>query len=53
MPEHTHPDRDPSNALTVRLGRWFEARASGWGVLAIPLLAVALLVAAAAHVLPV
>ncbi|MGA2953390.1 MAG: hypothetical protein ABSD80_14270 [Caulobacteraceae bacterium] len=41
-----------SNTLTVKLGRWFEARASGWGVLAIPVLALGLLAAAAAHLVP-
>jgi hypothetical protein len=32
------------SALTVKIGRWFEASATGWGVAAIPLvLALALL----------
>jgi len=32
--------------LTVRLGRWFEARAAGWGVVAVPVLVLMLLAAA-------
>ena len=40
------------NTLTVRLGRWFEARASGWGILAIPALALGVVAAAAAHLVP-
>lgn len=32
--------------LTVKLGRWFEARAAGWGVVAIPVLVLILLAAA-------
>jgi len=33
--------------LTVRLGRWFEASAAGWAVIAIPVLVLMLLAAAA------
>jgi hypothetical protein len=42
-----------NHTLTVKLGHWFEARASGWGVLAIPALAAGILAAAAAHLLPI
>jgi hypothetical protein len=35
-----HPDPPASrNALSFRLGRWAEARASGWGIAALVLLA--------------
>jgi hypothetical protein len=47
----TPHDAEP-NTLTVKLGRWFEARGSGWGVLAIPVLALGLLAAAVAHLVP-
>lgn len=26
-----------SATLTIRIGSWFEARATGWGVVAVPL----------------
>jgi hypothetical protein len=25
------------NSISLRLGKWFEARGTGWGVLAVPL----------------
>lgn len=34
------------SSLSVRVGGWFEAQATGWGVLAIPALVLALLVIA-------
>ena len=32
------PPCSAPNTLKVKLGNWFEAQASGWGVAAIPLL---------------
>jgi hypothetical protein len=29
--------RVPKATLTIRIGSWFEARATGWGVAAVPL----------------
>ena len=43
------PVRSPSPAnsatVIVRLGRWFEASATGWGILVVPLLLVLVLLA--------
>ena len=36
----------PPATLTVKLANWFEASATGWGVLAVPLILLALLAAA-------
>jgi hypothetical protein len=52
MTARANPERNPPNALTVRLGRWFEAGATGWGVVVIPVIVVLVLAATAAHVLP-
>jgi hypothetical protein len=41
-----------TNTLTVKLGLWFEARAGGWGILALPVLALVLVAAAAARLVP-
>ena len=41
--------RDCPTSLTVKLGNWFEARATGWGVAAIPVLLVLAAAMAAAH----
>jgi len=38
-------------SLTVKLGSWFEARATGWGVAAIPLLLLLLALVGSAHAL--
>ncbi len=45
------PFRECPTSLTVRLGTWFEARATGWGVAAIPVLLLLLAALAAAHVI--
>jgi hypothetical protein len=37
------PSRPPATSLMVKLGTWFEAQATGWGVLAIPLILFGLL----------
>lgn len=37
--------RDAIAAVHVRIGGWFEASATGWGVLAVPLLLLILLAA--------
>ena len=42
--------RDCPTSLTVKLGNWFEARATGWGGAAIPALLLLLAVLAAAHI---
>jgi hypothetical protein len=43
------PVRSPipaqSTTVIVKLGRWFEASATGWGVLVVPLLLVLVLLA--------
>ena len=41
--------RDCPTSLTVKLGSWFEARATGWGVAAIPVLLVLAAAMAASH----
>jgi hypothetical protein len=38
-----------STTVVVKLGRWFEASATGWGVLVVPLLLVLVLAAALLH----
>ncbi len=49
------PSRNPTSAkdcptsLTVKIGSWFEARATGWGVAAIPVLLLMAAAMAAAH----
>jgi len=35
------------NSISLRLGGWFEARGTGWGVAAMPLLVLVLALAAA------
>jgi hypothetical protein len=42
-----HRPRAP-HAVHVRIGGWFEASASGWGVVVVPLLLLAMLAAALA-----
>ncbi len=44
----SQPKECPTS-LTVKLGAWFEARATGWGVAAIPLLLLLAAVMAASH----
>jgi hypothetical protein len=41
----------PRNAVHLKIGRWFEASASGWGVVIVPL-ALGLLLAAAVLIGP-
>lgn len=41
----TAPLRNPPPSIAIRIGSWFEARASGWGVAVVP---IALLLALAA-----
>ena len=36
-------------SLTVKIGKWFEARATGWGVAAIPVLLLLAAAMAASH----
>ena len=40
------PDLIGKSSVSVRIGRWFEARGTGWGVIAIPLLLLLLMVLA-------
>lgn len=46
MRQSRDPTIVPRNAVHLKIGRWFEASASGWGVVIIPL-ALGLLLAAA------
>lgn len=39
------PDKPPSS-FTLRLGSWLEAHGTGWGVLAVPVVVVAVLATA-------
>jgi hypothetical protein len=50
MPARRRLARHPAS-LTVKLGRWFEARATGWGVAALCALAALALAAAANHLI--
>jgi len=45
----TDPASNPRNTLSVRIGQWFEAKGTGWGVVAIPVLTLVLAVIAAAR----
>ena len=40
-------------SLSIKLGSWFEAQASGWGVVAFPFVVFLLAILAVAHVLAV
>lgn len=46
MPRTPARPADPPATLSLKIGQWFEANATGWGVLCVPL--VILLLAAAA-----
>lgn len=50
-PHKRSPKPDVFSSVRVKLGRWFEASASGWGVLALPGILL-LLFAALARLLP-
>lgn len=39
MPNKPHPRRAPS-ALSFKIGRWAEAHATGWGLMALVILAI-------------
>lgn len=43
MPRHTSPTT--RNSLSLKLGGWLEAHATGWGVVAIPIVVVLVLAA--------
>ena len=49
MTKEAHPIETPSTTLCVRLGHWFEANATGWGVVAIPIVVFLFAIMAAAH----
>jgi hypothetical protein len=38
------PDAEKKSSVSVRLGRWFEARGTGWGVVVIPVLLLLLII---------
>ena len=42
----TQKTEHPPATLTVKLSNWFEASATGWGVVAVALIVLALLLAA-------
>lgn len=35
---NTIPNTEKKSSLSLRIGHWFEARGTGWGVVAIPVL---------------
>jgi len=37
------PIVEQKNSVSLRLGRWFEAKASGWGVAALPIVVLVLI----------
>ncbi len=47
MIRRTHHRSRPPATLTLKVGQWLEANASGWGVLAVPVVLLLLLGAAA------
>jgi hypothetical protein len=48
-----HPSRvRPKASLSLKLGGWLEAHATGWGVAAIPVVVALVLVAAALRMWP-
>ena len=46
-PSRPQGRRPPPTSLLVKVGGWFEAQATGWGVLVVPLTLLALLATAA------
>lgn len=46
MPRPPTPPEKPPSSFTLRLGGWLEAHGTGWGVLAVPFVVVAVLVTA-------
>ncbi|MFC3077725.1 hypothetical protein ACFODL_06460 [Phenylobacterium terrae] len=42
-PAQRKPPRPAATEVTIRFGRWFEAHATGWGVLVVGAVALALL----------
>lgn len=46
MIQHRSFTATAAHVLHVRLGRWFEATASGWGVVVVPIVLAAFLAAA-------
>jgi hypothetical protein len=51
-PSKRRLNRPPPTSLLVKVGGWFEAQATGWGVLVVPLILLALLAAAALGLAP-
>ena len=48
---NTPPIVEQKNSVSLRLGRWFEAKASGWGVVALPILVLVLILLADARLM--
>lgn len=48
MPEK-FPVIEEKNAVSVRIGRWFEARGTGWGVAVVPIMLLVLIALAASR----
>lgn len=49
MPRPPTPPEKPPSSFTLRLGGWLEAHGTGWGVLAVPFVVVAVLATAIAR----
>lgn len=45
------PSDAPPDTLSLKLGSWFEAHATGWGVIAVPIVVLVLAVAAGVRIL--
>jgi len=43
------PVIEEKNAVSVRIGRWFEARGTGWGVAVVPIMLLVLIALAASR----
>jgi hypothetical protein len=43
---HRIPRPRPESSLSLRIGHWFEAQATGWGLVALPLVLFVLLTVA-------
>ena len=44
------PERPPPATFSLKLGQWFEANATGWGILAVPAVVVLLVLASIAGI---
>lgn len=48
MPRIPPKPAEPPATLSLKIGQWFEANATGWGVLCVPIVVLLLLAAAVA-----